>query len=464
MALSIRSRLTLWYALVLLVAFAVFGGSMWFALEHRLMASVDERLAQRIQGVGNALGATAEIQSREQLEKELAEFVAEIPDGTLIQLRDRAGRVLLPNARHAAVPADARKLTGQMQSAGETWDVLLALPLEEQRAILRDFRRLLFLLMPAALALACAGGYWLSTRALRPVDEITTVARSITLQNLSKRIAVAPTGDELERMGRTWNEVLERLDLAVQRIRRFTADASHELRTPLALIRATADLALRKERDAGEYRAALREIHGQAEVMTALTESLLTIARADFEGFQMPLAATDLGELVAAEVRHNQPMAAGKGVKLSAATTATPMVQANADGIERLLRILIDNAIRHTPAGGEVSVSAAPVADGVRLTVADTGEGIAPNDLPYIFERFYRADPVRASGGGFGLGLSIAQAIAQAHHSAITVESAPGAGARFSMLVAHASACSVDTRVDVLHSAGPIDTSVDAAR
>src|SRR5437016_9909199 len=200
-----------------------------------------------------------------------------------------------------------------MQSAGETWDVLLALPLDEQRAILRDFRRLLLLLMPAALALACAGGYWLSTRALRPVDEITAVARSISLQNLGKRIVVPPTGDELERMGRTWNEVLERLDTAVQRIRRFTADASHELRSPLALIRATADLALRKERDAAEYRAALREIHGQAEVMTTLTESLLTIARADFEGFQMPLAATDLSELVAAEVRHNQPMAAGKG-------------------------------------------------------------------------------------------------------------------------------------------------------
>jgi signal transduction histidine kinase len=228
--------------------------------------------------------------------------------------------------------------------------------------------------------------------------------------------------------------VLERLDTAVQRIRRFTADASHELRTPLALIRATSDLALRKERDAGEYRRALHEIHGQAEVMTTLTESLLTIARADFEGFEMPMATTDLNELVAAEVRHNQSMAAGKGVHLSAAGSQTPVaVQANAGGIERLLRILIDNAIRHTPDGGSVTVSAACVDGGGTLTVADTGEGIAPEDLPHIFERFYRADPVRASGSGFGLGLAIAQAIAQAHHSIITVESAPGAGARFSV-------------------------------
>ena len=429
-AISIRLRLTLWYALVLLAAFAVFGGSMWFALEHRLLAGVDARLAQRMQGVSNSLGSSAEIGNRAQLEKELSEFVAEIPDGILIQLRDRAGHVLPPEGVQAVFPAGVRTLTDSIETAGETWEVLLALPLDEQNAILRDFRQLLLLLIPGALALACAGGYWLSTRALRPVDEITNVARSITLQNLSQRIEVTPTGDELARMAQTWNEVLERLDTAVQRIRRFTADASHELRTPLALIRATADLALRKDRDAEEYRRALREIHSQSEVMTTLTESLLTIARADFEGFEMPLAPTDINQLVAAEVGHNRAMADGKGVKLIAASTQTPaVVQANAAGIERLLRILIDNAIRHTPAGGCVRVSAASAC----LTVEDTGEGIAPVDLPHIFERFYRADLVRASGDGFGLGLSIAQAIAQAHHTQVTVESTPGEGARFSV-------------------------------
>jgi signal transduction histidine kinase len=258
------------------------------------------------------------------------------------------------------------------------------------------------------------------------------VARSISLQNLSKRIVVARTGDELQRMADTWNEVLERLESAVARVRQFTADASHELRTPLALIRATAELALRNPREPEEYRRGLRDIQNQAEVMTALTESMLTIARADFEGFVMPLEATDLNQLVAAEVEQNQARANEKGVRLSAAAGAPqPIVKANSHGVRNLLRILIDNAVRHTPAGGVVTVRTEWRDDRAVLSVSDTGEGIAEADLPHVFERFYRADAVRGSGSGFGLGLAIAQAIAQAHGSTIAVESRPGAGSRF---------------------------------
>jgi signal transduction histidine kinase len=302
------------------------------------------------------------------------------------------------------------------------------------RAVMLDFRQLVFLLIPAVLVVACAGGYWLSSRALRPVDEITTVAKSISLQNLSSRIAVPRTGDELQRMSETWNEVLERLDAAVKRIRQFTADASHELRTPLSLIRATAELALRRDRPAEDYRQSLREIENQAELMTTLTESMLTIARADFEGFDMPLSITDLNELVSTEVQQNLARAAEKGIALNARTNGRPpIVNANAAGIRRLLRILIDNAVKHTPVGGTVTVSAAVKDGGAVLEVEDTGEGIAPADLPHVFERFYRSDPARGSGSGFGLGLSIAQAIAQAHGAEIRVESSPGVGARFSM-------------------------------
>jgi heavy metal sensor kinase len=447
--LSIRLRLTMWYSAVLLAALAVFGFGMWFALEHRLMAGVDTRLAQRIQGARNALGAEAEVHNRRQLQRELSEFAAEIPDGAPIQLWDRSGAAMLPNPKQIALPREAaagpgmprtmelsgkpfRIVTGRLDSAGETFDLLVAAPLDEALAVMRDFRNLLFLLIPAVLALACAGGYLLSVRALRPVDEITAVAKSIGLRNLSRRIAVPRTGDELQRMSETWNEVLERLDAAVQRIRRFTADASHELRTPLTLIRATAELALRREREPEEYRRSLMEIESQAEQMTTLTESLLTIARADFEGFDMPLAATDLNEAVIAEVLQNQARAAEKGVRLTAVTEGRQAVaNANGPGIRRLLRILIDNAVKHTPQGGAITVSAVLGDGGAALLVEDTGEGIAPADLPFIFERFYRADRVRGGGSGFGLGLSIAQAIAQAHGSRITVESSPGAGARF---------------------------------
>jgi len=432
--LSIRSRLTLWYALVLLAGFSIFGFGMWFALKQRMLAGLDARLAQRMQGVRVSLGARADIRSRAQLQQELTEFATEIPDGTLLQLRDHAGAVLLPQGRQPFAPAADRfrTLTAQMESAGETWSVLVAAPLDEVSAVMSDFRRLLLLLIPVVLAVACAGGYWLSVRALRPVDEITAVARSISVQSLSKRIVVPRTGDELQRMADAWNEVLDRLESAVARIRHFTADASHELRTPLALIRANAELALRNPRDPEEYRRSLRDIQAQAELMTTLTESMLAIARADFEGFDMPVEPTDLNQLVAAEVEQNQARANEKGVRLSAAPgAAAAIVKANPDGVRRLVRILIDNAVRHTPPGGAVTVATEYGEEGAVLSVADTGEGIAEADLPHVFERFYRADAVRGSGSGFGLGLAIAQAIAQVHGSTIAVESTPGAGSRF---------------------------------
>src|SRR5205085_903780 len=170
-----------------------------------------------------------------------------------------------------------RIATAHFASVGSVFDAQVAIPMDETLDAMRSFGELLLVLIPAVLTVSCVGGYWLSSRALRPVDEITNVARSIGVQNLSQRITVPNTGDEIQRMAQTWNDVLERLDEAVKRIRQFTSDASHELRTPLALIRATAELALRRERDHEGYRTSLRQIENEAEHMTALTESLLTL-------------------------------------------------------------------------------------------------------------------------------------------------------------------------------------------
>jgi heavy metal sensor kinase len=449
--ISIRVRLTAWYSAVLLLGLALFGLGMWWALEQRLIAGVDTRLAQRVQGLRSALGAENDIRDRRQLKQELSEFAGEIPDGGFIQLRDLSGAFILPFPDQAVLPQDSaagrsagrtvnlagrpfRVFTARLACAGQTYDALVADSLDDTLAVMRDFRRLLFLIIPVVLGVACLGGYWLSSRALRPVDEITRVARSISAQNLAQRVAAPRTGDELQRMSETWNEVLERLEVAVKRIRQFTADASHELRTPLAVIRATAELALRRDREPKEYRESLRAIEVEAEHMTALTESLLTVARADARGLDMPLAATDLNEAVNDVVHQNEGLAAEKGIRLKTATggQAVP-ASANAAGIRRLLLILVDNALKHTPAGGTVTVTAAAQNGGAVLKVEDTGEGIAADALPHIFERFYRGDRARGSGSGFGLGLSIAQAIAQAHGSEIAVESAPGAGARFSL-------------------------------
>jgi heavy metal sensor kinase len=387
-----------------------------------------------------------EIRDRARLARELAEFLQEVPDSSLVQLRDSSGAVVSPVAGQPVLRAAAgraapyteivagrqlRVAATRLESAGSVFEAHVAIPLDEILGVMRAFRQLLLFLIPAVLTVSCLGGYWLSSRALRPVDEITTVARSIGVQNLSQRIAVPRTGDEIERMARTWNEVLARLETSVKRIRQFTSDASHELRTPLALIRATAELALRRDRDPEDYRASLRQIEQDAGRMTGLTESLLALARADADALEMTMQPTDLNELARSVVGQSGAVASDTGIAVRAVTPDHPVeAPADASGIRRILLILLDNALKHTPRGGAITVSVANHGRAVTLSVEDTGEGIHPDALPHIFERFFRADPARGSSG-FGLGLSIAQAIAQAHGTAIEVASTPGVGSRF---------------------------------
>ncbi|MEO7145520.1 MAG: ATP-binding protein [Bryobacteraceae bacterium] len=449
--LSIRQRLTGWYAVVLVLGLSLFGAGMWFALQERLMAGTDARLAQRIQGLQTVIEVESAGRTWNQLRVELSEFAREVPDGALIQLRDASGKRMLPiqgdsnfvQASFSSKPEYStvnrnggwyRILTARIGYGGQTYDALVASSLDEVQSVMGELRNLLLLMVPVVLAIACWGGYWISGRALRPVDEITRVARSISVQNLSHRLRVPQTGDELQRMSETWNEVLERLDGAIQRIRQFTADASHELRTPMSLIRATSELALRRERTPEEYRKSLRNIEVEAKRMTDLTESLLRLARADAGVFEMPLSETDLNQIVTEVVQHNADIAGAKGLALTAELTGKPaLVTANEAGIRRLLLILTDNALKHTHTGGAVTISTISSGDELMLAVRDTGDGIPAEALPHVFERFFRVDTARGSGSGVGLGLSIAQAIAHAHGAEIKAESQPGAGARFSL-------------------------------
>ncbi len=454
---SIRTRLTFWYAVVLLLGLALFGLGLWFTVEDRLLAGVDERLAQRVRGLSMVMEIEAPNKDRRQLQTEMSEFAREVPDGTLMQVRDGAGNFIIPaagapasGAFRLAAQIDSqpryktvdeaghpyRILTTRIEDRGQVYDVLVAAPLDDVRYVTRDLRNLLLGAIPIVLLVACLGGYWLSRRALAPVDEITTVAKSISVQNLSKRLTVPQTGDELARLSITWNEMLERLEGAVKRITQFTADASHELRTPIALIRATADLALRRERDSAEYRAALRDIETEAVRMGRLTEDLLTLARADSAGLEMPLSPVDINALVTEVIRKSETLAEAKGIQMTADLRQQAAVAAaNESAIRRLLLILIDNALKHTPAGGSVKVSTAECGHGIALTVKDSGEGIGADSLPHIFERFYRADASRERNGGVGLGLSIAQTIAHAHGTKIEAESAPGAGSSFRLVL-----------------------------
>jgi heavy metal sensor kinase len=428
--------LTFWYSAVLLLGLCLFATAVWFALEHRLLSDLDSRLAQRITGLRTVLEIESALRDRSQLPVELAEFAREIPEGGLMQLVDGSGKVLLEGSPIVRDSSEYRTVTSTFQVSGETYHVRVAGSLNEISNTMSDLRKLLWLLAPAVLLVGCWGGYWISGWALAPVDEITRVAKSISLENLSKRLTVPSTGDELQRMSEAWNGVLERLDREVKRISRFTADASHELRSPVALIRTTAEVALRRDRTREEYQTSLRQIQSEAERMTELTESLLALARADTKAMEIALVPTDLNEIVRDVVDQTLPVAATKGISLQARPAPIPATAAvDASAMRRLLLVLVENALRHTNPGGAVVVSTAPAPEGIVLSVNDTGEGIRPEALPHVFERFFRVDTARSGGSGVGLGLSIAQSIAEAHGSEIAVESKFGEGARFALLL-----------------------------
>jgi len=437
--ISIRLRLTLWYSAVLLLGLVLFSAATWLMLEKRLMAGVDDRLAQRIQG----LQTLVKIEAGEDVAEELREFARSAPEGALMQARDNAGTDVLP-ANPVFTSVDWQPGHRKIERGGKRYrmivtriapyNVIAASSLDDVEAILRELRNLLLWLIPVDFAAACLGGYWISRRALAPVDRMTRAAKSISVQDLSQRLEVPETGDELQHLADTWNDFLERLEKSVTRVQQFTADASHELRTPVSLIHATAELALRRERTPGSYREALQQILKEAESMAALTESLLTLARSDQNAIEMPMAAIDLSRVAGEVVRGIEAVCESRGVQLYADTGERALfAAANEQGIRRLLAILIDNALKHTPAGGIVTVSVVPLPNrDIRLQVRDSGTGIPDDALPHVFERFYRADPSH-EGPGAGLGLAIAQAIAQAHGSEIVVESIEGAGASFSL-------------------------------
>jgi heavy metal sensor kinase len=448
---SIRLRLAVWYSAVLLVGLALFGSATWVTLRHRLIAGVDGRLMLQAEGLRAALDDEGVAANRRQIQEEVNEAAMQNESGASIQLRMENGEIVsspaaLPGFRLEEAPAEPafstihaggrpfRSLARLIQCRTARFDVLIVVPLDDVGAIMRDFRAHLMMMIPGVLAIAGLGGWFVSRRALAPVDEITRVARSITAQNLSRRLTVPHTGDELQRMSETWNEVLERLETAVERTRQFTADASHELRTPVALIRSTSELALRRDRSAEEYRDALREIEAEALRMGALTNDLLFLAAADAHSVEMPLEPLDLNRLAAEVVRENLTPAESRGINIRADLLATPgTAPANEAGIRRLVRILTDNAVKFTQPGGSVVVSTHGTGGDLSLSVRDTGPGIPAESIPHIFERFYQGDPSHGEHSGAGLGLSIAQMIAKAHGSEITVESAPGRGSCFSL-------------------------------
>ena len=309
--------------------------------------------------------------------------------------------------------------------------ILVGRSTADVKAILDTFIRILGISSGVIVLLAGAGGIFLSNKALEPVDSITKTALAISERDLSQRIQV--TGeDELGRLASSLNEMIERLELAFQRQQQFTADASHELRTPLAIIEAESTLALNKKRTDTEYEKSLELISQETSFMSTLVDKLLFLARTDAGDDHQNIEDFNLYQLLSLLYTDVEVLAREKEIYFEASPSFSLTVKGDKIKIRQLFLNILENAIKYTPAGGRISVSAEEKNGTAVVAIKDTGIGIPAEHLPHIFERFYRADKARSRAeGGAGLGLAIAKQIAVMSGGDIEVESEVGKGSTF---------------------------------
>jgi heavy metal sensor kinase len=454
---SLRIRLTAWYLLILAVGLSVFGVGSWFAMRASVFHTIDEELEDRIRGIQKFMHMQIASLSLIEIRDEFREHSVLGPGGDLFQVCNERGEwlyrsaplennqvpILRPNqlgAKPLYENRDVQAISLRFASTrvvvnGNAYTIQVAEPLNEFYEALGRFRLMLWLSVPALLGLASAGGYWISRRALRPVDQITAAADSISIQNLTEWLDVPKTGDELQRLSETLNRMLGRLHDSVQRMSQFTADASHELRAPVSLIRTTAELAVHGGRSDAEYHEDMVQILTEAERTSRLIDSLLFLARADAGEDGMHQELTDLTASVREALAQARPLATEKKIDMiSDLGSDAAVLKADSEALRRLFFILIDNAIKYTPEGGFVRVDLSSTDGVATVSVTDSGIGISEEDQRYIFDRFWRADKVRSRGmGGAGLGLSIARWIVQQHNGTIEVRSQPDQGTAFTV-------------------------------
>jgi heavy metal sensor kinase len=286
--------------------------------------------------------------------------------------------------------------------------------------------------LPLAVVIITAGGYWLVRRALTPVEQITRAAERITQFNLSERLPVAKTGDEIERLSLSLNRMITRLDDALQNSKRFVADASHDLRTPLTILRGELESFAADARLDAELHDRVGSLLEEVVHLGKIVEQLFTLSRLDAGEAKTEWTNFDLSELVKTTAEQMNLLAEDKGISIAVESKQLAMVKGNRVRLKQVVVNLLDNAIKYTPAKGAIQLRVLAANGHAVLEVADNGIGIPPDALPHIFERFYRVDQARsAESESAGLGLAIVKAICTAHGAEVAAESAAGKGSCF---------------------------------
>jgi len=470
---SLRFRMTAWYAGLLVGALLIFGVSVYLGLERYLDWTLQGMLASECRTIGTELLSQLPGKKADWLETEINEAYAPEVNARFIRVyREGTGVIYLSGApkdgtfdpsRIPFPPGEKKDGVRQTRLAsgqpllivtmsfttpdGSRFMVESGMPDQQIQVVLHGLLLTLAIYTPFIVFLAIGGGYWLMRRSLQPVDKITERAEGITSTNLSERLPVIRTGDELERLSIALNRMIARLEDAFQHINRFSADASHELRTPLTILQLELEGIVHNhalsEELADQIGSALEETHS----MYRIVESLLTISRLDAGDAKLDRLRLDLSSLVTSTAAEMKVLAQEKAITLRTATEDGVYVEGDRTRLQQVIANLIDNAIKYTQECGTVEVSIHRENGKAVLQVSDNGAGIPGEAVPHVFERFYRVDKARSrASGGAGLGLSIAKAICAAHGAEIRVSSEEGRGSCFRVelpLVSTVESCDV---------------------
>lgn len=487
---SIRFKLTLYYSLIVSATLVAFGVSAYYFTEQNLLNSLDrslynevvwlknfiepranrvklkrQRIAPKQQAINETKSPTQPIRTSDEVEikadsvdvefdaiwNQIYEHTLLTPKKQIIQIKDRNGDILYKSGLGKEeiafddVPQDITKLVTIWNAKGQplrlavsqdrTMKVYVAYPISEINDVLANLFSIFILLIPVAVVVSVGGGWFLASRSFKPVDDIARTARAITAHNLDQRIPPTGVDDELGRLIATFNEMFSRLQLSFAQIQQFSSDASHELRTPLTIMRGELELALRSKKNSSEeYRKVLSSALEETMHMTSIIENLLTLAKADRGFTQLKNEDVWLRPVVQDLFEDGEMLAERKQITVRLGALDDALVLGDSVRLRQLFLNLIDNAIKYTPEHGTVEISLVRDHRYARVQIKDTGVGIPAEELPKIYDRFYRADKARTRElGGSGLGLSIAKWIVDIHGGTIAVESAVNAGTTFTV-------------------------------
>lgn len=450
--LPLRIRLTLWYTFSLALIILLFASFLYWQLQRSLLAQLDAGLevtaAQAVLRVieGETSPRFAPTQNNEELFQNLY-------DSYMVYLLSANGLVWdqIGNDDEAIVNLSLNSGYSSYEANGAWWRVYnqpisigrfsgwlqVVQELNPVEQILESLLTQMLVGVPVALCLAGVGGGWLASRALHPIDDITRTAQAIHAKDLHQRIAYTGPADEVGRLAATFDQMLNRLQTAFERERRFAGDAAHELRTPLAALKGRIGVILSQPRSLDVYALTLQEMEQQVDRLIRLSNDLLLMVRLEQGMRQETAEKIDLSDFLPVVVDQIRPLAEAKSINLTEIIPPHSPIQGHFDLLIRLFLNLLDNAIKYTSTEGQVIIKVQKQDQWIQIIFQDSGPGIAPHHLPHLFERFYRVEADRArqsdQEGGAGLGLAIAREIAQVHSGNLTVTSELGKGSVFTV-------------------------------